>query len=751
MTLEKKHLSKSYRFLITGIHCASCVTRIEKAVKALPQIEQANLNFADRSITIFADPSVSADTLKKTIENLGYGATLITDNMAETQIKQDIEQQHWQSLLRKTLVAAVIAVPFFILGMFDVFPSLETTTGFWVNLLLGLLTLGVLSYCGGHFFSGATKALAAHTANMDTLIALGTGMAWLYSMIAILFVNYLPDMARHVYFESAVVIIALVNFGALLELRARRHTSDAITRLMQLQPKTARVIRNQQELEIPIAMLMVDDLIRIRPGEQIPVDGTITEGAGTLDEAMLTGEPIPRHKTVNELVFAGTLNQNGSFIFKANHVGKETLLARIIQLVQEAQNSKPAVARLADRISAIFVPAVIVIAIITALIWFTVNIEPKAVYMLVTAVTVLVIACPCALGLAVPISVIIGIGKAAEFGVLIRHADALQQAGKLTTLVFDKTGTLTQGKPQVTGVYPATHSSEQYLLTQASSLELHSEHPFANAILQFAQQRGYVQLAVADFQMQAGQGISGTINNRKLVIGNAQFMQGHGISLMRWQDQANVLAQAAQTPIFVAEDQEILGIITIADPLKPDSQAAIARLEKLGFKIMMITGDHAIAAQAVASQLGIKQVMANILPQDKAEQIARLQASGEKVGMVGDGINDAPALALAEVGFAMGSGTDIAMETAGITLMRSSLHGVADAIEISRKTIHNIHQNLFGAFIYNVIGIPIAAGILFPFIHILLSPMLAGLAMALSSVTVVSNANRLRFFKPAKR
>lgn len=671
--------------------------------------------------------------------------------MEATNKKSLTAQHHHQSLLVKTFVAAIIGIPFFLLGMFDAFPSLQTNSGHWFNLLLGGVTLGVLIYSGKHFFVGAWLAARAHIANMDTLIAVGTGMAWLYSMIAILFTAYLPTMAQHVYFEAAIVIIALVNLGALLELRARRHTSEAIQRLLRLQPKTARVIRNNREFDVPIDTLEVDDLIRVHPGEQIPVDGIIIEGTSTVDESMLTGEPLAQQKIIHDKVFGGTLNKSGSFIFKAQRVGKTTVLAQIIQLVQQAQNSKPALARLADQVSAVFVPAVLITAVLTALVWFNIDIEPKAAYMLVTSMAVLIIACPCALGLAVPISVIVGIGKAAEYGVLIRHADALQQAGQLTTLVLDKTGTITQGQPQVTGVYPASPTNHQQLLTLAASLEINSEHPLAEAIVNAAKELNYSLLSVNDFQAVSGLGVLGSIDNQQVVLGNKKFMEQQKIPLGEWHTKGESFATTAQTPIYIASNQILLGIITIADPIKADSPSAINKLKQMGLTVIMVTGDHSTTANAIAKQVGIEQVIANVLPQDKASKIAELQLQGAKVGMVGDGINDAPALARAAVGFAMGSGTDIAIESADITLMRSSLYGVVDAIVISQQTVKNMKQNLFGAFVYNVIGIPIAAGILFPILGILLNPMLAGLAMALSSVTVVSNANRLRFFKPKRK
>jgi Cu+-exporting ATPase len=739
-----------YRFAITGATCASCVTTIENKIRTLPAVLNANMNFADRTLSVSAEAIVSPALITEALKQLGYNGTLIPNSEQGEETKKIAEQQYYQSLIYKTIVAIALGLPLFIFTMLNIFPSLQTTIGYWINLLLGLVTLGVLIYSGDHFFVGSWKAFLTHAANMDTLIALGTGIAWLYSMIAILFTQYLPVMTQHVYFEASVVIIALVNLGAVMELRARRHTSQAIQRLMRLQPKTARVIRNDNEVDEPIETLQLGDHIRVRPGEQIPVDGIIVEGSSSIDESMLTGEPLSRQKQIGDLVYAGTLNKNSSFIFKANHVGKETMLAQIIKLVQQAQNSKPALARLADQISAIFVPTVLIIAVLTALIWFNAGVEPRAAYMLVTAMAVLVVACPCALGLAVPISVMVGIGKGAEYGILIRHADALQQAGQLTTIVLDKTGTITQGQPQVTDIYPAAHSDTKELITLAASLDAASEHPLAEAIVKSSRVQGFSLLKVDRFESLTGLGASGYINGHRILVGNRKLMKSYDIVLDIWEKQSEDLANQAKTPIFVASDQTILGIIAVADPIKLDSKKAIEDLRSMGLKVIMITGDHSATAHAIASQVGIQDVIAEVSPQEKSLKISDLQAKGERVGMVGDGINDAPALALADVGFAMGGGTDVAMESGDITLMRNSLRGVVEAIEISQQTLKNMKQNLFGAFIYNIIGIPIAAGALFPFIGLLLNPMLAGLAMALSSVTVVTNANRLRFFKPTE-
>ena len=740
----------SYHLAVSGVTCASCVSSIEKTLKAVPGVLNATMNFADRTARVVATSSVSSDTLIKTIEKLGYKATLIQlhqQNEEAEEIRKTIEHCYYKNLLIKTVVAAVVGVPLFFFSMLNALPSLQTHVGYTINLVLGFITLGVLIYSGGHFFIGAWKALCAHRANMDTLIAIGTGMAWLYSMLAILFNAYLPVIAQHVYFEAAVVIIALVNLGALLEWRARQHTSEAIQRLMHLQPKTARIIKNNEETDVPIEELQINDLIRVRPGEQIPVDGIIIEGSSHIDESMLTGEPLARQKKINDAVWGGTLNKTGSFIFKATKIGQETVLSQIIQMVQHAQNSKPALARLADQISAYFVPAVLIISILTAMIWFYVGVEPKAVYMLVTSISVLVIACPCALGLAVPISVMVGVGKAAEYGVLIRSADALQKAGQLTTIVLDKTGTITQGSPAMTGIYPDATITSEALLSLAASLEVGSEHPLAEAIVKAAKEQNSKLLSVQHFEANSGLGVAGLIEQQSILLGNWKFMEQQGISANVWQEQGEKLAVQAQTPLYIARDKTILGIITIADPIKPDSKKAIEILQSMGLNIIMITGDHQKTAEAIAKQVGIEHVIAEVLPQDKAKEITKLQTKKNKVGMVGDGINDAPALAQADVGFAMSHGTDVAMESAGITLMRNSLQSVVDAMLISRQTIRNMKQNLLGAFIYNVIGIPIAAGILFPLTGMLLNPMLAGLAMAFSSVTVVTNANRLRFFK----
>jgi Cu+-exporting ATPase len=737
-------MSKQYFLTLANLKCASCVQPIEKAIGDLPGVLDAKLNFANHTLFVSTDESISIEQIQSTLAKLGYKSQSASEQPNEDQ-QLKLEQDYYHSLILKTIVAGIIGLPLFFGEMLGLIPSLQTSTGYLLNFAFALLTLFVLTFSGGHFFIGAVKAIKVHKANMDTLIAVGTGIAWLYSIIVLLFFKFVPPMAQHMYFETALIIIFLLNLGGVLELRARRTTSQAIKSLLKLQPKTAHLIKDGTEFEVPIESLQINDLMRVKPGEQIPVDGVVKEGTSYVDESMLTGEPIPNAKSVGDKVFSGTLNQSGSFILEATKIGKDTVLAQIIQSVQQAQNSKPQLARLADKVSAIFVPIVLILAVVTALIWFNSSIDQKGIFMLVTAMAVLVIACPCALGLAVPISVMIGIGKAAESGILIKNAEALQQTGKLTTIVLDKTGTITEGKPAVKRLRPASHIDKQQLLNFAASIEQGSEHPIAKAILDYAKTHPVTWLKVTNFTAIPGEGAIGEIEGSQIMLGNKRLMEKQGIALGEFFDQSEQAAVRGETPIFVARDNKILGMITLSDPIKPDSDQVVKQFKQLGLNVVMLTGDHSSTAKTIAKQINIDQVIADVLPQDKASQIKSLQAKGEIVGMVGDGINDAPALAQADVGIAIGAGTDIAIESADITLMSNSLMDIVKAITLSKGTIRNMKQNLWGAFIYNIVGIPIAAGILFPITGLLLNPMIAGAAMAFSSVTVVANANRLRF------
>jgi Cu+-exporting ATPase len=556
-------------------------------------------------------------------------------------------------------------------------------------------------------------------------------------------------MARHVYFEATAMIIGLINLGLALEVKARGRTSEAIKRLIGLQAKTARVVRDEKEIDIAIELVLLNDIVRVRPGEKIPVDGIVTQGHSSTDESMLTGEPMPVKKVAGDTIVAGTLNKTGSILFKATRVGKDTALAQIINMVKRAQNSKPPIGRLADVISAYFVPVVMIIAIVSALVWLNFGPEPTLAFAVVSATTVLIIACPCALGLATPMSVMVGVGKAAEAGVLIRNGEALQAASKITTMIFDKTGTITEGAPKVTDIIIVNESyTEQYILTVAASIERGSEHPLAQAIVDSAIEQDIELENTTDFQAIAGHGVTAKCDGQQLLFGNQKLMLKNNVALNEVVAKAQKLADEAKTPMYLAIDNKLVAIIAVSDPIKQDSVEAIKRLQANGIRIVMLTGDNKATANAVAKKVGITEVFAEVLPEEKSNKVAELQAQGEIVGMTGDGINDAPALALANVGFAIGTGTDVAIESADITLMRGSLHGLADAIAVSKATLRNIKQNLLGAFIYNAAGIPFAAGILYPFFGLLLSPVIAGAAMAFSSLTVVSNANRLRFFKP---
>ena len=732
---------------IEGMHCASCQRPIEKVLRETAGVSEVSINLANREVSI--DSTVSSEVLIASVASVGFEA--VVDPIQSLEENDRANQASFRRLINKTVLALGSGVLLMVFGM--VAPAIEA--GWNLNhaawLLVALITSGIMYYTGRHFFSGAYQSLKNRSATMDTLIALGTGTAWLYSTIIVLFPALIPEIARHVYFEAAVIIIGMVNLGQALEQKARGRTSQAIRRLLDLQQKTARIVRDGEEIDVPIGAVVKGDLVRVRPGEQIAVDGIVEQGQTNIDESMLTGEPVPVAKITGSEVSAGTLNKTGSILYRATRVGSETALARIIKMVRQAQNTKPPIGKLADAIAAVFVPVVMLIAVLAALVWFSIGPEPRAVYAIVTAVTVLIIACPCALGLATPMSVMVGIGKAAEAGILIRNGEALQTASQLTTMVLDKTGTITAGRPEVVEINPHCDRTQNELLLLAASLEAGSEHPLAQALLDAAKQQELKLLNVEAFEAIAGQGIKGQIDSRHLLLGNKRFMEEAGVSLnVDALASGERMAENAWTPMFLASDRQLIAIFGVADPIKPESAEAIKRLQADGLKVIMLTGDNSFTARAVARQVGITEVLAEVLPQDKKDRIAELQRQGERVGMVGDGINDAPALALAHVGFALGTGTDVAIESADVTLMRGSLHGVADAIEISNATMRNIRQNLFGAFIYNSVGIPIAAGLLYPLTGMLLNPIIAGTAMAFSSVTVVSNANRLRLFRFAK-
>ncbi len=753
------------RLSILGMSCAGCVSAVESALAAVDGVTSVSVNFADHSAVVkgHADPEL----LKLAVKAAGYDAAVM-EGFEDPAEQEQLELQRYRQLMKKAAVAAIFGLTLMTAEHFGGLPEIGSTTGLWFWPEIALITFSILIYSGWHFYSGAYKSLMLGQANMDTLIALGTGSAWLYSCIVIGYYGALPSLAKHAYFEAAVMILAFINLGSALETLARGKTSSAIRQLIGLQPRTARVIRNGEESDIAIELVGLGETLRVRPGEKIAVDGVLLEGHSTVDESMLTGESLPVEKTAGTEVVAGTMNQSGSFLFTATRIGRDTALAQIIISVRQAQNSKPEIARLADKISSIFVPAVVVISVLTFLIWYAFGPVPSLGYAFVTSMTVLVIACPCALGLATPISVMVAVGRAAQSGILIRNGLALEIAGKLTCLILDKTGTVTEGKPVVSTLEAIGDISEERVLQLAASIESGSEHPLATAILAAAEERQIKLEKVTQFSAVPGQGVAAVINERRVLFGNPALMEGQGVSYTRYNSRLEKLSALGQTPMLLAVDNKIgrigslpiatlppslavVGIIAVADPIKKDSAQAVQVLKNLGVRIIMVTGDNPITAKAIADQAGISELRAQVLPQDKAVVVKELQQQGEIVGMVGDGINDAPALAQADVGFAIGTGTDVAIESADVVIMQGSLLKVPEAIELSKATVVNIKQNLIGAFFYNTVSIPVAAGLLYPLFGVLLNPMIAGAAMALSSVTVVTNANRLRWMKFAGR
>lgn len=733
----------SFQLLIDGMSCASCVSRVENALQQVAGVEQARVNLAERSALVVG--SALPQSLVAAVEQAGYAAEVIEDEGERREKQQQNARRAMRRFSWQSALALALGIPLMLWGMIgDNMMLTDANRSGW--LIAGVLTLIVMMVAGGHFYRSAWRSLLKGAATMDTLVALGTAAAWLYSISVNLWPDLFPMAARHLYYEASAMIIGLINLGHALEQRARQRSSKALERLLDLTPATARVITEQGETTLPLSEVTEGMTLRLMTGDRVPVDGTISAGEAWLDEAMLTGEPLAQQKSPGDSIHAGTLLQDGSLLFTASAIGKNTTLARIIQMVRQAQSSKPAIGKLADRISAVFVPTVVVIALISAAIWYVFGPQPQLVYTLVIATTVLIIACPCALGLATPMSIISGVGRAAEFGVLVRDADALQRASTLDTLVFDKTGTLTEGAPRVTDIISFNQADEAQVVQWAAALEQGSSHPLARAIIARA---GELSLPAAEqFRTIRGQGVSGIINGVALLLGNHALMQQHQVNTAIADNAVAKQAASGATPVMLAADGQLVAILAIRDPLRAQTPLALKRLHQLGYRLIMLTGDNEATARAIARQAGVDEVIAGVLPDGKAQAIIRLQQQGHQVAMIGDGINDAPALAQADVGIAMGSGSDVAIETAAITLMRHDLNSVADALAIAKATLRNMKQNLLGAFIYNALGIPIAAGVLYPLTGTLLSPVVAGAAMALSSITVVSNANRLSGYRP---
>jgi Cu+-exporting ATPase len=739
---------------VSGMTCAACVASVENALRSLEGVISASVNFATEKASIEYFPSqVGIRDFRKAVKDAGYEVVEAEKGEDIVEKEQRERQRAYRELKSKVIVGAVLAVPLMVLmqwhhiGLSHVLPlSMQTN-----HLMQLILATPVQFWIGRQFYSGAAAAARHGTTNMNTLIAVGTTAAYLYSITATFFPSLfeIKGYSADVYFDTSATIIVLILLGRLFEARAKGQTSEAIKKLIGLQAKTARIIRDGKEIDVSIEGVEIGDIVIVRPGEKIPVDGVIKEGYSSVDESMVTGESIPAEKKAGDTVIGGTINKTGSFRFEAVKVGRDTVLSHIIDMVQTAQGSKPPIARLADVISSYFVPAVIGIAVLTFLTWFFFGPAPAFTYAILNFIAVLIIACPCSLGLATPTSIMVGTGKGAENGILIRSGEALETAHKITTVVFDKTGTLTKGKPEVTDLIPAAGVSAEDILSYAASAEKGSEHPLGEAIIKKARDLHVTIRDSERFQAVPGHGIKAVISGKAVMLGNERFMRDEGVGIDALMPDAERLSEQGKTPMYVSVDNEAAGIVAVADTLKDDSTRAVRQLHDLGMEVVMITGDNRRTGEAIARQAGIDMVLAEVLPQDKAAKVEKLQAEGKIVAMVGDGINDAPALAQADVGVAIGTGTDIAMDASDITLISGNIGGVVTAIALSKATMKNIKQNLFWAFAYNVILIPVAAGVLFPFFGILLNPMLAAGAMGFSSVTVVTNALRLRRFSPA--
>lgn len=752
--------SATTRIPIKGMHCSSCVVRVELALQMTPGVVSARANLGPNAVDIEYQPEATDFALiRKAIESAGY-------RVAEPKVEATGEaldpaeaanEQEYRTLMRKFWFAAAISIPVMALSYPDLIPGLRdwmpmgSGTRRIVWTLLGILSLPVLVWAGSQFFSGMWHALKHRAANMHTLIAIGISAAFLYSIVAVALPGIFPNPSlAEVFWDVTDVVVVLVVLGLALEIKAKGRTSQAIKKLIGLQAKTARVLRDGREIDIPVEEVLVNDTVIVRPGEKIPVDGRVTTGTSAVDESMITGESMPVEKQVGDEVIGGTLNKTGSFRFTTTKVGKDTALATIIGMVKDAQGSKAPIQRVVDTVSGYFVPTVMILAVLAAIAWYDFGPEPRIIFATVVFVTTLIIACPCALGLATPTSLTVGIGKGAENGILIRSGDALQAAEKLDSIILDKTGTITKGEPSLTDVVVTPGNNEADVLRLTASLERGSEHPLGEAIVKGAEARK-LKLAEAEaFAAIPGHGVSGRIDGHEVLFGNAKLMRDRGIPIDALEAHWTRLASEGKTPMYVSIDGKAGGLIAVADTVKQDSKTAIDALKALGIEVVMLTGDNERTGLAIARQVGIERVLAEVLPDDKAHEVQKLQLEGKSVGMVGDGVNDAPALAQADVGFAIGTGTDVAIEASDVTLIKGSLMGVVTAIEISRATMRNVRQNLVGAFGYNTLGIPVAMGVLYPFIGLLLSPLIAAAAMAFSSVTVVTNANRLRLFQPRR-
>lgn len=731
---------------LSGIRCAGCVRSLERALTAAEVIDDYAVNFAERSVAI--QSAAREEQLIQLIEAAGYGAAPL-DSAASPERQAAATQAQYKTLVQHSALALGTGAVLMLLGMFGMMPDLASWSGRSGALLMGVVTLFIMVYCARPIYEGGWTSIQRRSLNMDTLISLGTGAAWLYSTGLLILSLFSPALATigggHLYYEATVMILGFILAGQALELRARGQTADAVRSLLNLQPEQAWRERDGDWVQVPVALLSRGDRVMVKPGERVSVDATVVDGDSYVDESMLTGEPVPVHKRASELVTGGTLNGAGTLIVEVTQTGGQTVLAQIIATVRAAQNNKPALGRLADRIAAVFVPVVIAIATVAALVWWLAGPAPSTAYALVVLMAVLIVACPCALGLATPMSVMVGVGRAARSGILIRNGDALQRAGDVTTVMMDKTGTLTEGKPVVAFEYFVPAAPEQILRSRIAAVEGRSEHPLAAAVVEWLGPQSLPE--VETFEATAGAGVSAEVEGEALLIGSRRWLESHQVECDALDEVALEQSRQGRSLVWVAQAGKLVALFAISDRLRADARIAVDRMKLMGLNVAMLSGDNELSARAVAAQLGITELYANVRPDEKQAVVERLQQQGEVVAMVGDGINDAPALVQADVGFAMGNGTDIAIDSADIVLMRSEPSLVLEAVQLSRATVENIRQNLFGAFLYNSLAIPVAAGVLYPLTGMLLSPVIAGAAMAASSVTVVSNANRLRWKK----
>jgi Cu+-exporting ATPase len=728
---------------VTGMTCAACEVRVQRTLQQQPGVAGASVNLMMGNATITFDPRATApETLVSAIRATGYGAELPRAGRTafeEQEAKDEATAEEFRVLRRKAIASGVIGA----LAM-ALMPLMHQRP--WLNWALLLVTGAVMATAGRHFYVRAWKAFRHHSADMNTLVALGTGAAFVYSLIATAAPAFFASrgVAADVYFEAVILIIAFILTGNAFEARAKRDTAAALRAMVKLQPRTARVLRDGKEMDLPIEQLSAGETVVVRPGERVPVDGEVIDGTSAVDESMLTGESLPVAKKAGDRVIGATINRTGAFTLTATTLGEDSVLAGIVRLMRDAQGSRAPIQALADRISGIFVPVVISIAILTFAAWALLASDAALVRGFAAAVTVLIIACPCAMGLAVPTAVMVATGKGAALGVLIKGGEALQRSGDVTTVVLDKTGTVTEGRATITDLIVTNGVDEQETLRLVAALEGRSEHPLADAVVRHARERGLSGASIEDFESVTGRGVVGVVDGAALVVGNAQLMSDHAIDIGDLEAQAARLADAGRTPMYVARDGALAGLLAVADPIKEASRAAVAELRAMQLEVVMLTGDTQRTADAIAREAGIARVVAGVLPEGKVAEVKRLQGEGRVVAMVGDGINDAPALAQADIGMAIGTGTAIAAEAADVVLMRGDLRAAAHAIALSRRTMRTMKQNLFWAFVYNVIGIPVAAGVLYPAFGLLLSPVLASAAMAFSSVSVVTNSLRLR-------